>query len=392
MLRTELANQMRTRAIAAFLLATIMHVFLAIGILFYPKEREPVTKDQNVSVVWVKDVPKPELKRREQLKPPTEPKFKSRILARDAEKKLSKASPNELTEVIKKSERIEYRNVEMQKAEEAKITPWIMTDARIADAEGSNISRVISARGPIDGDGEVTGRVRVRGHGTDGLSLIDSYGTGTEDGMSGGGGTGMGINDQLGLIDFLKEKSGPQQVVYCLDISASMSAAGLKKLALAIDAIRDSMLMLDENDQFNIVAFANTTDRMSDNMLPATPRNVENAFKYLRKFTPAKTKTNVGTDLLGVIEVALQFNPSVIMLVTDGQPTPAPSSKRRVVTNREEIIRTVKARNANRASIYTVGLEMTLNVSPGAKLLVALANNSGGKFRIIEGKELLRFE
>jgi len=391
MLRTELAKQVRTRAEAAFLLSGIIHVILFIVILFYPKEDTLVTKDQNVSVEWVKDVPKPELKRKEQLKQPTEPKFTSRILARDVENKLSKSSPNDLTEVIKKSERIVYRNVEMQNAEEAKLTPRVMTDARIADAEGSKISRVISARGPIDGDGEVTNRVRVRGHG-DGLSLVDSYGDGTEDGMSGGGGTGMGIKDRLGMIDFLKEKSGPQQVVYCLDISASMSAVGLKKLDLAIEAIRDSLMMLDENDQFGIITFANTTDRMSKRMLPATMLNVEKAFKYLQEFTSEKTKKNLGTDLLGAIEVALQFNPSVIMLVTDGQPTPAPGSKRRVVTNYKEIIHIVKKKNVNKARIYTVGLEMELNRSLGARLLVTLANSSGGKFKIIEGSELLTFE
>ena len=183
MLRPELASQIRTRARAAFLISIIFHVLLAIVYLFYPKEYEQIAKDQTVPVEWVKDVPKPELKRKEQLKPPTEMKMKSRILARNVENKLSKSSPNEIAEAIEKSKRVVYRNVEMQNAEEAKITPWVMTDARIADAEGSRISRVISARGPIDGDGELTGRVRARGHGS-GLSLVDSYGVGTDGGMS----------------------------------------------------------------------------------------------------------------------------------------------------------------------------------------------------------------
>ena len=396
MLKPELASQIRARGRAAFLLSIIFHILLAIVYLFYPREYELIAKDQTVPVEWVKDVPKPELKRKERLKPPVELKMKSRILARKVENKLSKSSPNEIAEVIEKSKRVVYRNVEIQDAEEAKLTPWVMTDARIADAEGTKISKVISARGPIDGEGEITGRVRAKGRGN-GLSIVDSYGTGTEDGMSGGGGTGMGIKDPLGMIDFLKEKSGQQQVVYCLDISASMSAAGLRKLDLAIEAIKDSLIMLDEDDQFNIVTFANTTGQMNKSMLYATVSNLEGAFKYLQQFTSAKTRDNLGTDLLSAIEAALQFNPSVIMLVTDGLPTPAPSASRRAREDRfkpEMIIHTVKTKNVNNASIYTIGLEMEFNrenKSLGARLLVSLANTNSGKFKIIDSSELIRY-
>ena len=100
----------------------------------------------------------------------------------------------------------------------------------------------------------MTGRVRAAGRGRGGLGLIERYGTGDGDGSGGDGGGGgfLGIpegwdkiGDQLGMINFIRELSGPQQVVYCLDVSASMSAAGLRKLELSTESIRDALLMTE---------------------------------------------------------------------------------------------------------------------------------------------------
>ena len=79
-------------------------------------------------------------------------------------------------------------------------------------------------------------------------------GQGGGDGLLGGGGVD-GIADRLGIIDFLNELNGPKDVVYCLDITASMVAAGMKKLPLAVNALKDSVMMLGDEDKFNIVTF-----------------------------------------------------------------------------------------------------------------------------------------
>ena len=86
------------------------------------------------------------------------------------------------------------------------------------------------------------GRVRAKG---DGMGRFRGDGQGGGDGLLGGGGR-SGTSDRLGLIDFLGEFGGPKDVVYCLDVSASMQAAGLNKLELAVNSLKDSALMLGD--------------------------------------------------------------------------------------------------------------------------------------------------
>ena len=87
-------------------------------------------------------------------------------------------------------------------------------------------------------------------------------GQGGGDGLLGGGGS-SGIADRLGIIDFLDEFGGPKDVVYCLDISASMQAAGLRKLFLAVNSLKDSTLMLGSHDKLNVVTFSAQARAMS---------------------------------------------------------------------------------------------------------------------------------
>ena len=393
------AKQIRNRIQSAFMLSIIIHIAFALMLMFYPKKYTDIGQDETIPVEWVKGLPKPELKQREQqLKQPVKPKMDpERKVGREA--KMMLASPNEVAEVIEKSKRPVNKSVEMNTAQPAEFIPWVMSDAELPDAEASNISWMVSAPGYGDGDGRVTGRVRAAGHGRGGLGLIERYGTGDGDGSGDGGGGGFlgipegwdKIGDQLGMIDFIRERSGPQQVVYCLDVSASMSAAGLRKLELSTESIRDALLMLGEEDHFNIITFASTASKMSDSMLPATLQNIEKSFKYLRKFNPRSTKQNLGTDLLGAIDLSLQFNPSVIVLVTDGLPTPGRVKSRQIETDPDKIIKAVEAKNVNHASIYVVGLEMTLRKSPGANLLIALAKHNNGRAKLIGGKELVNY-
>ena len=130
-----------------------------------------------------------------------------------------------------------------------------------------------------------------------------------------------GAADRLGIIDFLDEFGGPKDVVYCLDITASMQAAGMKKLPIAIDALKDSVMMLGNNDKLNIVAFSDTAKPMSEKMLPANPANIKRVLKYLDRFTPQSIQSNTGTNILSAITTALAFDPTVVVLITDGLRT-----------------------------------------------------------------------
>ncbi|MCZ6676351.1 MAG: VWA domain-containing protein, partial [Candidatus Poribacteria bacterium] len=317
MTRYEYTKLGKLRRRSALLFALILHVTLAIIFLFIPNEKVIKEKDI-IAVEWVKDAPKQKI-----LRPKTKPTLKMKVyrpdqrLAREARNKLVQSSPNKITEVAQISLRIVHENIEVSKAAPSEKIPELMTAAELRDAEASNLERLVSRPGRTDGRGELTGRMRTRGQGT-GRFLVDSFGD-SEDGLLGGGGS-QGIADKLDIIKFIDEFEGSQQVVYCLDVSASMQAAGLRKLELAIQSIKDSLLMLNDDDAFNLITFSARAKVWKRKMMPATMDNVEKALKHLDRFTPKRIANNQGTNILEAIEKALEINSSIIVLVTDGIP------------------------------------------------------------------------
>lgn len=378
----------KTRRRSALLISLILHMIVGIAYIFTP-EKEDATDTDLIAIEWVKDVPKPQL-RKIQNKPPLKMKaYKpDKRLGREAKNKLVESSPHKITQVARISQRIVYENLELNTAAPSEKIPRLMTAAELRDAEASNLERLVSHPGRTDGQGELTGRVRVRGW-RNGRFLVDSYGD-FRDGILGGGGS-EGIADRLGLINYLNEFDGPQQVVYCLDVSASMQAAGLKKLELAIKSIQDSLLMLGDDDQFNIVTFSAHANAWKEEMPPATMDNIEAAIKYLDRFTPARIANNHGTNLLEAMEKSLEINPSILVLVTDGLPTASRNSADGIETNASKILAAVREKNVNRASIYVVGLEIDLARSRGAELLVYLTDQNNGKLKLIDTDQIVRY-
>ena len=317
----------RVRRRSAALFSLIIHMLVAI-IYLYIHQGE-VTKDtDSIAISWVKDVPPPQL-RKLKMKPPlkTEVYKPENRLAREAKNKLAESSPNKITEVARLSERIVVENVEVHEAPPSDKIPELMTDANLRPAEASNLNRLVSHPGRSDGSGVVTGRARVRGRGM-GRFLTDSYGD-SEDGLLGGGGS-PGMMDPLGIVDFIKEKEfgDRQQVVYCLDVSASMQIPGLRKLELAIQSIKESLRALSVDSHFDIITFSAEAKSRKPELVPATVENITEASRYLDRFKSDRILENRGTNLLGAIEKALERKPTVIVLVTDGLPTAGANKQR----------------------------------------------------------------
>ena len=317
-------NKIRRRS--AILVALILH--LIIGIVYVLAPRNEVIRARDyVWVEWVKEPPKPEVKTIK-VKPPLKMQARKpdEDLALRSKEKILESSRNKLTEVARLSQRIVRENQDVTTEPLTEKLPDKMTDADLRESERSDIGRPVSLR--ADDQGEVTGRMRVRGQ-RSGLDMIDSLGDSKKGLIGGGGSPGIAkklrkipeAKDKLGIIEFIEEAEGPQQVVFCLDVSASMQAAGLRKLELAIEAIREALFSLDEDDHFNIITFAANAKLGKRRLAPATEKNIEAASKYLDRFTPESIANNQGTNLLETIETALEVNPSIIVLVTDGLPT-----------------------------------------------------------------------
>ena len=381
-------NKIRRRS--AILVALIVH--LIIGIIYVLTPRDEVVRDRDqIWVEWVKEPPRPEVKTIKN-KPPLKMEVRKpdENLALRAKEKLLESSRNKLTEVARLSQRIVRENLDVTTAPLTEKLPDVMTDADLKESERSDIGRPVSLRS--DGQGKVTGRVRMRGQ-RSGLDMVDSLGD-SKKGLIGGGGSpgmlkklGKIPKDKLGIIDFIEEAEGPQQVVFCLDISSSMQAAGLRKLELGIEAIKEALASLDEDDSFNIITFHANANLRNRRLAPVTEKNIETVSKYLDRFTPEGIAGNTGTNLLETIEKALEVNPSIIVLVTDGLPA-APYGN--IEVDPTTILKTVKAKNVNGASIYIVALEINLRASPGASLLIDLVEQNGGKIKVVDYKQLVQ--
>ena len=359
---------------------------MLIGIiyLFLPINQLNNVQEDAYAVDLLNDAEAPR-KRNLKPKPPLTKKLydPNQQLARDAQDRKIETTRNRLDEVMKLSPRVVLEDVEVNKAPLSETIPDVMTDAQLRDAEASNLSRLISQPGQTDGRGIVTGRVRARGDGGMGRFRGDGQGGGA--GLLGGGGAD-GIADRLGMIDFLNQLNGPKNVIYCLDISSSMQAAGLKKLFLAVNSLNDSVMMLGSGSTFNLVTFSTHAKAMHKKMLPANSANVKRALRYLDRFTPQSIQGNIGTNILAALEAALTFDPSVIVLVTDGLPTKLEGYS--IETSTQKILDVIRERNINNAVIYVVALEIDLKRSRGAELLVSLAEEHNGEIKAI-GTNLL---
>ena len=385
-------NKIRRRS--AILVALIFHLIMGIVYVLIPHKEMAQDRD-GITVEWVKEPPRPEIKTIK-----TKPPLKMEVykpdenLARRSKEKLLESSRHKLTEVARLSQRIVRENLDVTTAPLTEKMPDVTTDADLRESERSDIGRPVSLR--ADGQGKVTGRMRVRGQ-RSGLDMVDSLGD-SRDGLIGGGGSPgaakklkklPNIKDKLGIIEFIEEAEGPQRVVFCLDISASMQAAGLRKLQLAIEAIREALYSLDEDDSFNIITFHAHAKLGKRQLAPVTEKNIETVSKYLDRFTSEGIANNIGTNLLETIETALEINPSIVVLVTDGLPTAAPSKG--IEIDSTTILETVKAKNVNGASIYIVALEIDLKRSPGAALLVDLVEQNNGEIKVVDYNQLVKY-
>ena len=366
------AARRKNRMHSVVLLSLIVHMIIVIVYLFLPMNQLANEQEDAFAVDLIDDAEAPR-KRNPKPKPPLTKKLydPNEQLARKATEKQIEATRNKIDEVLKLSTRVVLEDVEVNKALLSEIIPDVMTDAQLREAEASNLSRLISQPGRTDGRGIVTGRVRARG---DGMGRFRGDGQGGGDGLLDGGGND-GISDHLGIINFLNELNGPKDVVYCLDISASMQAVGLRKLFLAVNSLNDSVLMLGGEDTLNLVTFSKTATAMSKKMLPANAANIKRTVKYLGKFTPESIQGNTKTNILAALEVALILDPSVIVLITDGLPTASPDYP--IEVNKDIILERVREKNVNNAVIYVVALEIDVKRSPAARYLVPRRGTQG---------------
>lgn len=108
----------------------------------------------------------------------------------------------------------------------------------------------------------------------------------------------------------------PREYIFVVDVSGSMTGFPLE---VSKTLLRDLVAGLTPSDRFNILLFAGGNTLMSENSLPATPENVEAAFKVLDN-----ENGGGGTELLPALKRALALPRNdeglsrSVVLITDG--------------------------------------------------------------------------
>ena len=96
-------------------------------------------------------------------------------------------------------------------------------------------------------------------------------------------------------------------------------------------------MQLSDFDKFNIVTFHSGVRSFKDQSIPATMNNLGKANKFLDSFTPKNIENNQGTNILSALKYALNMKPSVIVLITDIQPTQGEVDENRIAEEVKEV-------------------------------------------------------
>ncbi|XP_078517771.1 inter-alpha-trypsin inhibitor heavy chain H3-like isoform X3 [Lissotriton helveticus] len=146
------------------------------------------------------------------------------------------------------------------------------------------------------------------------------------------------------------------------------------------DAFQKISEELHEDDYFNFVIFSNDITLWKESLVKATPRNVREAKSYISKLT-VNGATNINKALLTATQLLkdnlsneqqLGRRFSLIVFLTDGDPTDGE-------TNREKILSNAKEAIAGHFSLYSLGFGKDVDYN----FLEKLALQNGGVARRI---------
>ncbi|XP_008823348.1 inter-alpha-trypsin inhibitor heavy chain H5 [Nannospalax galili] len=173
----------------------------------------------------------------------------------------------------------------------------------------------------------------------------------------------------------------PKNVVFVLDISASMVGAKLRQTREALVTILHD---LRPQDRFNIIGFSNRIKVWKDHLLPVTPDNVRDGKIYIYHLSPTG-----GTDINGALQTAIRLlnnyvaqndiedrSLSLIIFLTDGKPTFGETNSLKILSNTKEA-------TGGQICIFTVGIGNDVDF----KLLEKLSLENCGLTRRVHEEE-----
>lgn len=146
----------------------------------------------------------------------------------------------------------------------------------------------------------------------------------------------MTISEQKGS----KLGSIPKNVLFVVDISASIGLEALKGVA---SAIGNGAGGFNAGDKFNVVRFSEQTFKTFEGFVPATRERLAEAARSVRR-QPGQIQTDVYAALSDVVagiprEGPDAMRPTQVWLVSDGNPTAGMGDVRQIVTELSRVMR-----------------------------------------------------
>ena len=175
------------------------------------------------------------------------------------------------------------------------------------------------------------------------------------------------------LVKFIEAQEGPQRIVYCIDLSASMQNLADRKLKRIVDIMRDSLTFLESHDSFNIVAFSTELVVYQDKFVPVTEETVEVSSTYLADIKSHIRTKGTDHDMLTALTEIAKTSPTIVVLFSDGIPTS--------ITQPDLALVGEHAKGNGR--IFAMGIGMAPDY-PGAMMLKQLSTVSKGDFWLVD--------
>ena len=175
------------------------------------------------------------------------------------------------------------------------------------------------------------------------------------------------------LVKFIEAQEGPQRIVYCIDLSASMQNLPSHKLKRIIDLMRDSLTFLEAHDSFNIVAFSTELIVYQEGFVPVTEETVAASSNYLANIQSQIHTKGTDHDMLTALTETAKTMPTIVVLFSDGIPTTIAGTDLNLVGEHA----------TGNGRIFAMGTGMSPNF-PGAVMLRQLVTVSEGDLWLVD--------
>uniref|UniRef100_A0A8C1CEZ9 Inter-alpha-trypsin inhibitor heavy chain 3b, tandem duplicate 2 n=1 Tax=Cyprinus carpio carpio TaxID=630221 RepID=A0A8C1CEZ9_CYPCA len=169
----------------------------------------------------------------------------------------------------------------------------------------------------------------------------------------------------------------PKNVVFIIDQSGSMHGRKIDQTRLALLRILSD---LDEDDHFGLITFDSEVNFWKRELLKATEENLENAKSFVKEIRDRGT-TDINAAVLAGVDMIKQHpregTASILILLTDGDPTTGETNKEKIMANVKEAIGT-------KFPLYCLGFGYDVNFDFLTKMSL---ENSGVARRIYEDSD-----